>query len=458
MRSPMGPKDVLGRGRTPLFRRLRILLLFCSLFSLAVGCEHETALIDPTVPQDTADGDGGVVQKADLIITIVVTGEDSVLASVLGHADGVLPGAEVTIERSGTAGSQQSGVTDAAGQVRFEDLLEGRYSVSVIRLLTAEETALFGSEDADVNAFGGGVRATLVPPAMEVAVQAVAGRRGSLVISEISIPIARLTSGLDYMYGQFIELYNNSDTTIYLDGKIIVLGAPIGTRDYSTRSCEETEPLQADPEGIWTQREIEAFPGSGRTYRLEPGQAVVVATDAIDHREMHSGLQDLSGAKFEFKGTADVDNPSAANMLTLGRVFGGGILTHGQLFNIIDPIVLVADPVDVNSLPRWYSPYARDAEHAEYWRIPGEKILDVLSASPTPEQEANMTFLSPQCPRYTHENFDRRHAPLLDPSALNGIQRKVFTTLPDGRKILLRTKTSARDFRAGRATPGEIRG
>jgi len=274
------------------------------------------------------------------------------------------------------------------------------------------------------------------------------------VISELSLPLARLASGEDYRYGQFIELYNNSDTTIYLDGKVVVRGQIFGVRDRVPRfPCDDMQEWQADPDGIWTKY-IEAFPGSGRTYPLAPGRTVVVATDAVDHREFHPGLQDLSRAEFEFIGPADVDNPSAANMRTLGEVWGGGILTHGLDFGLTDVVTVVADPVDVGSLPQENLPGVASPEH---WRIPRDKVLDVLSAAPTPAQEANMTFLDPQCPRYTHENFDRQRAAVVDHSKLDGIQRRVFTTLPDGRKILLRTKTSARDFVARYpATPGLI--
>ena len=434
-------------------RSLVYSLRACLLLLLLAACEHATTLIDPTAPADTTVDDG-TVQKATLTVTVALTGNDSLLGSLVGCEGGLLRDAEVTIERSGTPGSLQSATTDAAGRVRFERLLPGTYAISVIRVLTPEEVAEFPGEDADVNAFGGAARTGVLAPSTDMVVQAVAGRRGSLVISELSLPLPRLASGEDYRYGEFIELYNNSDTTIYLDGKVLVRGMIHGMRDCERFPCDVMERWQADPDGIWTQRLIQAFPGSGRRYALAPGQTVVVAHDAIDHRQFHPDLHDLSRADFEFLGTADVDNPSVPNMVRLGQVYDGGILTHGMLWGLTDVVALVADSVDVSSLPREDLPGVADPEH---WRIPGEKILDVLSAAPTPEQEANQTFLSPQCPRYTHENFDRQRAAVLDHSRLDGVQRRVFATLPDGRKILLRTKTSSSDFVARYpATPGFI--
>jgi hypothetical protein len=433
-------------------RSLVYSLRACLLLLLLAACEHATTLIDPTAPADTTVDDG-TVQKATLTVSVALTGNDSLLASLVGCEGGLLPDAEVTIERSGTPGSLQSATTDAAGWVRFERLLPGTYAVSVIRVLTPEEVTQFPGEDADVNAFGGAARTGVLAPSTDMVVQAVAGRRGSLVISEFSVTVARLASGNDYVYGDFIELYNNSDTTIYLDGKVLVRGFIHGARGSDASPCDVHEPWQNDPEGIWT-RYIEAFPGAGRNHPLAPGRTAVVATDAIDHREFHPDLQDLSRAEFEFIGPADVDNPSAANMRTLGEVWGGGILTHGLDFGLTDVVTVVANPVDVGSLPQENIPLLLSPEH---WRIPGEKILDVLTASPTPAQEANMTFLPPQCPRYIHENFDRQRAAVLDPNRLGGVQRRLFATLPDGRKILLRTKTSSSDFVARYpATPGFI--
>jgi hypothetical protein len=224
----------------------------CLLLLLLAACEHATTLIDPTTPADSTVDDG-TVQKATLTITVVMTGADSALASLVGCEGGVLRDAEVTIERSGTPGSLQSATTDAAGRVRFERLLPGTYAVSVIRVLTPDEVAQFPGEDADVNAFGGAARTGVSAPSTDMALQAVAGRRGSLVISELSVTVARLASGEDYLYGDFIELYNNSDTTIYLDGKVLVRGFIHGARGSDASPCDVHEPWQNDPDGIWTR-------------------------------------------------------------------------------------------------------------------------------------------------------------------------------------------------------------
>ena len=447
LHSPVAP----GRTHPALSRfsaRLLFCILCCSLLYVCSACEHWIGLVEPGAADSTDIGDDGVVQRATLTVTVTVSGEDQVLAELVGSTGGVLRDAEVVVERLGSTEGPQSATTDRAGRVEFEELLAGDYSISVIRVLTPEEVAQFPSEDADVNAFGGGARAEVSAPSTEVTLQAVAGRRGSLVISEVYISYV-IDYPASYTTGDFIELYNNSDTTIHLAGKVIILG-PVWLRDYpSPRSCAEMEKWREDPEGIWTEC-IYAFPSSGNVY-LDPGEAVVVATDAIDHRVFYPQLLDLSDADFEFMGPTDVDNPRVPNMITQGDHWDATLHGHGLYFPRIDAVVAVADPVDVSSLPVDYLPVL----DPRFWRIPAEKILDVLTASPTPEREA-AKFQDPLCERFVHESFDRQYAALIDPYALNGIQRRVFTTLPDGRKILLRTRTSARDFLAGAPSPGFV--
>jgi hypothetical protein len=132
-------------------------LLYSSLF-LCTACEHWIGLVEPGAADSTDIGDDDVVQRATLTVTVTVSGEDQVLAELVGSTGGVLRDAEVVVERLGSTEGPQSATTDRAGRVEFEELLAGDYSISVIRVLTPEEVAQFPSEDADVNAFGGGAR------------------------------------------------------------------------------------------------------------------------------------------------------------------------------------------------------------------------------------------------------------------------------------------------------------
>lgn len=452
MRSVTDPH--IHRCATPGAMRWRFTLR-CLLVGLAVACSSETSLVDPG-PDDTTGGGGGggTVQRVNLAITVRVHADDVPVAAAIGSPGGVLSGAMVVVRRVGAVDSLVA-QSDAAGTVQFANVLAGTYALSVLRLLSATERAQLDPSDADVTAFGGGGQVNAQAsgdgtPTVAVNVATVAGRRGSLVISELFAHSPSLPAGGFYPTGDYVELYNNSDTTIYLDGKLVGKGQNWG-RDYvgSPRDCAAMEEWRADPAGIWAAF-FYRFPGAGQTYPLLPGQAVVIATDAIDHRQYLSTLQDLSGADFEFVGPSDVDNPGVPNMLNIGlREFAGTTVGHGLYFNALNPTVFIADSLDPAMLMHDDLPVV----DPDYVRVPASKLLDVFSSIMVAASEAT---LPPPCPELVSPALDRGYAALIDYSATNAIRRLELLHIPSGRILLQRTKTSVRDFIADAPSPGQV--
>jgi hypothetical protein len=433
------------------------------LFTLAVqaGCAQDISLNAPgrtpgdtsstdTTGTDTTGTDTTTVQRATLTLTVTVPASDSALAALVGSPGAVLRAAFVTIRRTGTGQPSLVDTTDAAGTAAFGNLLPGSYNVSAVRLLTPEETAGFDPADQDVNAFGGATLVTVTAPATTAAVAAGAGRRGSLVISESFAAEPWAPSGIYnyYYFGHYVELYNNADTAIQLGGKVIGRGISWFSNYTSPRSCAEMEQWRNDPDGIWA-RFFDAFPPR----LLAPGATVVVATDAIDHGAIVPGMPNLTGADFEFIGSNDVDNPAVPNMIHSGlaewaaSVFGHGLITPG------DGILFVAESLTVSALPRDNLP----VQDPPFVRIPREKILDVFTTSQTPALEAENTAAGyPLCPQLVHDKFDQGYAPLNAAGDLTSMKRRVAAQLPDGRIILLRTRTSRNDFDIGPRSPGWV--
>ena len=449
----MRPRSIRSRTRQPRPRSFIAAALVAGL----AGCGGDIVLNTPVPPSsaDSTGGTGGTFQRATLALTIAVGGEDAALAERIGSPGGVLRQAAVTIQRIGSAGSELSETTDDAGRVEFGELVPGRYAVSVLRVLTMGEVAGLDSADADVNAFGAGGQVEVAAPATETVVGALAGRRGSLVISEVSGPELISPGGGVYPYAIFIQLYNNADTTIYLDGKVIGVDQT-WHRNYPEPgpSCAKMAQWRNDPGGIWA-KSFNAFPGTGSTYPLPPGRAVTVATDAIDHSQYFPSLPDLSGADFEFPGSSDADNPAVPNMVEVGLAeyfrlppVGG----HGLFFgHRLEIVVWVADTLTVSALQTGDLP----VNSPRYVRIPRAKILDVITSGQTPSLEA--AALYPLCPQLVNAVLDRQYASLFSWTAVMGMQRQLFATPPDGPKVLLRTKASANDFIAQTPpTPYEV--
>jgi hypothetical protein len=413
------------------------------LFVLLVGCGTSEIrdLVGPGV--DTTGNEGGNVQRATLTVTAGVAVAAQPEATALGWANAV-PSAEITLARVGSSASI-TGVSDPQGIATFNDLVPGNYRVSGARVLGASERAQLDDAGLPADAFGGGLSVTVVAPNTAITVSLSAGTRGSLVFSEATGSLIRDPAAGDYFFGQFIELYNNSDTTIYLDGKTLMKGFP-GTFDYPMFPCSLYTPFNQDPLGIWG-RHIYRFPGTGVNHRLDPGETVTIAVDAIDHSTIVGGGLNLTSADFEFRGSSDVDNPGVPDMISIGSSDGGYTLGHGLLLHENREVLVLAEWVDPATLP---SAQITNIGNP-YNRIPAALILDVI----TLRREFQESY--PQCAESAvHPQFDAQDAKLLTRYDANSAQRRVLFVDSLGRKVLQRTGTSSVDIIAGSPTPGSI--
>lgn len=391
------------------------------------------------------------------MVTVAAAGEASQALQALGAPADRVPRAHVRIRRVGESPAE-GGTTDSLGQVTFAGLLPGRYDITSLRLLSVDEGIRVAKADsmlAGISALGGGASIQVQPPAGTAGVEVVAGRRGSLLISEIHDWRPHLTSGptAQYSHARYIEVYNNADTTVYLDGKILGHGLwyvwESELNESSLDRCTELESWRMDPDGVWSEKHLR-FPGAGREYPLAPHEARVVATQAIDHREVHPelGLPDLSMADFEVVGTGqDVDNPAVPNMEHAGFRPSVDALGRGVVHVYYTPFI--ADNVDLESLPTDKLPL-RDPD---YRRFPAATILDLITVYKDP---ATLDWDSRVCDHLVSPVFDRQAAPISDGLAGDAIHRRVLGETPDGRAILQRTRTSAVDLVRGPRSPGRV--
>ena len=385
---------------------------------------------------------GGLASGLTMKVELDSTAAD--IAEALGWTEGV-PGAEVRVHRIGTDFQWQTALTDSSGAVVLPDLLLGQYRLAAYRALSEEEAAELGDRrrafgDGRMIHFGGPSTATL---------RLAPDERGSLVIGEV-YGTSPYVNEVDWDYHPYFEIYNNSDTTIYLDGKFFGL-AYRKARDYSGGwSCDYTERFRNDPAGVWA-RWFHRFPGSGAEYPLAPGEIAVVAMDAIDHSQIHPSFPDLSLADFELLGPADVDNPSVPNMLEAG--LESWFFGHGLQPMVGKPYFL-SNPVDIEALPHQTDEGGLVAR--EFVRFPREALLDVLA---TWSDAADIDqLIAPPCREAVHRNFDRlaggfvEHGEDLEYS----VQRLVIDTTPDGRAILQDSNTSAVDLVRALYTVGTL--
>lgn len=188
--------------------------------------------------------------------------------------------------------------TDENGILIANNLLASHYTISVNHQLT-ESFSIFGSKEKDI--FG---------TQAEIDTIYLKGMPSSpIIINEVYAcgPV----NNIFYMFDLFVELYNNSDETQYLDGNIICR---------CTKKDNEPSGVVTLPDGNTYVRVIYAFqfPGTpgGKQYPVRPYELVVIAGDAIDHRQAVSTSIDLSNAQWEFynKQSTDIDVANVPNV------------------------------------------------------------------------------------------------------------------------------------------------
>ena len=358
----------------------------------------------------------------------------------LGWSGGV-PGATVVLRSTDSASVVlDSGQTDANGNLNVGIVPHGNYRVTIRRLLgAADRTLLQPTSSLEAFVLDGDVP---LGNASTVTVAALASTRGSLLTSEWFF-WPGYYGQYSYETGGYWKLYNNADTTVYLDGLLLGEGF-LQTIETQLQTCAVAAQQFLPADGAWAAQ-LNQFPGTGRQFPLPSGQSVLIATDAIDHRPLFQNALDLRDAAFEFIGPADVDNPSVPNMVWLGpqRSREG----HGESFFSLGGVPLIALPLDTGSLARKV-----DQGGNAYFKLPASDILDVAAL------RYFNSYGHVECPALVNPSLNRDVLDAgygSDPFIVSE-HRRILYTRSDGRQILSNTRSSRTDFVDGQRTPTAI--
>lgn len=275
--------------------------------------------------------------------------------------------------KSNLLGIETKVYSDTNGIVEISGLISDKYLIQAQRAMMSEEMEiisglrisnhkLVNTKDKIVE-----LRADF-KDTIKVFMDVVTG--GSpIVISEI-YACGAPGAGL-YWHDKFMEVYNQSDSIVYLDGIIV---AVVYASSYLGQNYVD------DPEFVHS-KSVWIFPGSGNDYPLNPGEFAVCATDAIDHRINAPQSVDLSRVKFEFykEDAPDIDNPEVPNMIKIYQPSGNDWLIGGEQGAI------VIAKISVDSL-KWFGdqlliPYHAVLDGVEYLKDPTKLENKILNHS-----------------------------------------------------------------------------
>ncbi len=164
-------------------------------------------------------------------------------------------------------------------------------------------------------------------------------------ISASGISINEIYSGgpvnsFNFVFDQFIELYNSSTEVKYLDGMQVFRFS--GT-DNGTKGPGADWSNDGDIDGVTYAFKFPGRPGD-QNYPFEPNTFLTLASDAYDHRNSVGTSINLSNADWEFVNqfnAIDFDNPNVPNLESF-RLDDN----HDFLIRTYNDIVIIANGVD----------------------------------------------------------------------------------------------------------------
>lgn len=367
--------------------------------------------------------------------------------------------------------------TNQNGLAEFDNISAGVYNIMATLTIPKEDflnyTGQFSEDDVTLNASINSVTLNNQTNAI-LDLQMKLGRIGGLVLKQIYYAGSDTKNGATFR-DQFIEIYNNSNELIYADslyiaqvwgtnsanpdlskGFYLTSGPMVGQLDWS-KSIGMPSGINAS-EDYFYPKSLYRIPGNGTDYPIQPGESIILAQTAVNHKAPYSNSTggsinikdpsltvDLSNADFEVylapylasPLASDIDNPAVPNMIMLAYSGKDWLLDNPGR----DGYIIFKTDKDIPStFPQYPDPtqLAITQNTTMYYQIPLEFAIDAVEIQPNSptsrvpkrlysEYDAGFTF----CPAGSYSS--------------QSVIRKT-SKIVSGRRILMDTNNSTNDF------------
>ncbi|MEN5197134.1 MULTISPECIES: DUF4876 domain-containing protein [Sphingobacterium] len=376
-----------------------------------------------------------------------------------------------------------SAQTDAEGHIKFPQLAPNTYRIQAVISFKVDlfNQLLDRQEDFDIT-FSSEIKEIMVGREIDHHwdLSLVSGNfnPNGLVIKQIYYAGSHATLGASFR-DQFIEIFNNSDQIQYADSLCIAEAYGANNRnaiytyqanskqyDWSKSYGMPTN-IKANSDYVYAQT-ILRLPGQGQDYPIAPGQSIVIAATATNHKAPYEGADgkviavqdpsltvDLSKADFEayyapYIGTtrplaSDVDNPNVPNVEVIRRGSGADLImsqTAQQSW-----FIFRSDAMGPEANWKGYGlPYADGQVNNSkaYIQVPVDVILDAV------ELQSSTSTQYPK--RFSAQNDAGWIAVDGGARSSNAVIRKTKAVV-NGRRVLQDSNNSKDDFVSIKANP-----
>lgn len=249
----------------------------------------------------SSDDDPVIVKNGSVTLEMPINVTDVVLNSFEGTATNVSSGKVTALATPTKVGSDYV--------ITIPELEEGSYNIAAKGNISFLKGGVAGKTDFEVSS--NGVSVTEQSNALKLAVNSFQAD-GGFVISEIFFTGTTTPEENPYINDQYMIITNNSDVTLFADS-IAVLQSEFLTTDKQ----DYTPDVMND---AFSVNFVFVIPGTGNSVPVAPGKSLVLAINAINHKEANPNSFDLSNADYEFYDVSsnpnivDTDNENVSNL------------------------------------------------------------------------------------------------------------------------------------------------
>lgn len=330
------------------------------------------------------------------------------------------------------------GVSDASGQVVFQDLAPGVYDISTSAHLNSEQYKKYTGEDVDPReeyVVTGTLNQQAMSTNTSLQLPMSMSRKVSLIISKIYSSTSKISGG-SYRIGTYIEIYNNSDEAVDAAGLYIGLLESESTMAYQ----QYPEDQAVTPDSIYL-KQLFRIPASSPVM-VAPGSSLLIVNSATDHSSQNQYERDLRGADFEAKdATGKIPNNPAVPALELIYTAYKSVSNMNLLAGGPCAIVNFRTAEDVSQWPTVYA-YGKTKGNM-FLRMHIKHVLDGVDFIKFKAQ-TGPDINTKRLPT----SLDAAYTNVSTASGNIGerLFRKTLSVTPEGRKILMDTNNSLNDF------------
>lgn len=263
------------------------------------------------------------------------------------------------------------------------------------------------------------------------------------IIEEVFFTGIKTVEGKNYNSGRYFKLTNNTKEVLYADKLII------GQSEFLT--VEDKNPTPYNANLSFPVKAVMVLPGSGTEYPVQPGDFIVIADNAINHKAQTSTAYDLHNANFEYPSNnpalGQVDNPSVPNAKVIySQMNFNMFFLHDRGF---ESYVIARFPFDENEesflqknkYDYTYVNSAGGVTAKSVYSIPNSWIIDGVNNSISSKFAHTLTSASIDGGWTSVGTIDK------DPTRFGkSVRRKINGQMTNGKNLYLDTNNSSNDF------------